>query len=242
MRRVHIPTIFIWVGIIFLPSCGRLINWAKPAFYQGEFLKKEVSIAARYIRSIIVYDQFTVNGHFDVLWLSTEVRTAYVNLYTQKHGKDTEFKKTLLRRQLEEVQHYISFYILSNKAVALEDKNSPWSVFLTINNVNYEPVELKHAEIDPEYQLLFCKRMNKFKNAYLVRFEAKNEDERLLITSQTPSLMLKFRSATKEACLAWPLTGSKVITDCPGVCKVEDYDPAKDNNGCNKKDDPCHWC
>ncbi len=195
-----------------LCNCGKLVKWGESNFYQGEQLPTEQSIVQQYIRSKTIYDQFTTRAIFDVLWLSDEVRSAYVDLYALRHGKNEEQKKVFLRRQLEENRHFIIFYVLSLYEVPVGDANAEWSLFLNINNDNYLPTEIKSIDLVPEYIEFFGKEFTRFKVAYQVKFDAKDIEDSLLFSSDVDQFSLYFRSVDKGAELTWDLAGNRVIT------------------------------
>ena len=163
------------------------------------------------MRSIIVYDQFDTAGCFDALWLSDAARTGYVELYSRRRGKNEEFKNTFLRRQLEENKHFFNFYILSPFEAPLGDPNSLWQVFLKVDDETYIPMELKVTELDPEYKAIFGKKFTRFKESYLVKFEAKDVDGTPIISADTQSVALYFRSNDKEAILMWRLDSAGML-------------------------------
>ena len=132
MKRniLFLSTFSLFLSI--LPGCGRIIDWGKDNFYQGAEVGQDLSIARNYIQSRRVYDQFTLVGAFDALWLSDDVRKVHTNIYARKYGKNEEQKRVFLRRQLEENSHFITFYVLSPKNILLGDKDSYWSMLLKL--------------------------------------------------------------------------------------------------------------
>ena len=118
-------------------------------------------------------------------------------------GKTAEQKKTLLRRQLEENNHFISFYVLSLYEVPLGDPMSKWTLFLQINDKNYAPIEIKTIELLPEYICFFGNKFNRFKVAYSVKFDAKDIEDMPLLTEETINMKLYFRSTIHEVVLIW---------------------------------------
>jgi len=221
----------------FLPGCNRIIDWGKSSFYQGEPLPKQLSIGARYLRSVKVLDQFTVVGQFDALWLAPELRTAYVNIYAIKHGKGEEVKKIMLRRELEETHHFISFYVLSLTSIPLEDRDCPWTLFLQIDEKKYSPIEVKQIDLEEEYELLFCNKVSKYKLPYFVKFDAKDVEDKPLITNETKKIELYFRSLRKEVVLTWLLTPESTVASSTFRCKEQDYDPEKDENTIKEREE-----
>ncbi len=215
-RMIHVYVAVVM--LVMLPGCGRLIDWGKSNFYQGEQVDNYRCDIKPYIRSVTIYDQFTTRAMFDALWLSDEVRLAYVDLHVSRQGKDEDRKNALLRRQLEENNHYLSFYVLSLHDVKLGDPESEWSLFLRVNEEFYQPMEIKEIELPYEYQIFFGKVWNRFKVPYLVRFSANDADDVPLITAQTETIELHMRSANKENAFVWQLHGDKPevqIKECP---------------------------
>jgi len=199
---------FFLLCLFILPGCGKMITWVKDSFPQVSSLNSSCDSVVEYIKSITVYDQLTTSAKFDAMWLSNEVRASYVDLLTVKFGKTDEQKKTLLRRQFEENNHFISFYVLSPYDCPLGDSHSEWTVFLMVNNKNYSPIEIKSVELSPEYICMFGKKINRFKVAYSVRFDANDIEDMPLITSHTHAMHLIFRSTKQEALLTWDFSSA----------------------------------
>jgi hypothetical protein len=214
---------FLYVLLLVLPSCGRVVDWVKDSFPQIPSLSASCSVIEKYSKSITLYDQFTTRAKFDALWLADDVRALYVDLFSLKFGKTVEQKKALLRRQLEENNHFIAFYVLSFHEVPLGDTSSEWALFLQINGKNYSPIEVKTVELSPEYICLFGKKYNRFKVAYSVKFDAKDIDDIPLITASTDEMKLYFRSTTKEVVFVWDIPQPMVS------CMIKKNDEAKEN-------------
>lgn len=201
LMKIH--TLSIMMVLLLLPSCGRVIDWGTKTFAQAPSMDSSVNAAQKYIRSVTSYDQLTTRARFDVLWLSDDVRINYANLYALKFGKTEEQKKIFLRRQLEENNHFISFYILSLHEYPLGDVNSDWTLFLTIDDKNYAPIEIKAVEFSPEYIYIFGKKYNRFKVPYSVKFDAKDINDQFLITPETKNITLHCRSLKAEVTFVW---------------------------------------
>lgn len=189
--------------VLLLPGCGRLIDWGTKTFNQSPSIESNITAAQKYIRSVTTYDQLTTRARFDVLWLSDAVRKNYTNLFTAKFGKTEEQKKTFLRRQIEENNHFISFYVLSLHEYPLGDPNSEWTLFLNIDGKNYAPIEIKAVELSPEYCYIFGKKCNRFKVPYSVKFDAKDINDQSLITEETKAITLYCRSLSAEVPFVW---------------------------------------
>ena len=145
---------------------------------------------AQYIRSVTVYDQFTTQGRFDALWLSEEVRSAYTDAYASRHALDDEKKQVFLRRQLEENDHFIFFYVLSNGSVNLTDQQSEWSIVLRVAGHVFKPIEIKEAELSPEYRAFFGKKLTRFKVIYGIKFDAQDAEDMPLIQEHVDKIEL----------------------------------------------------
>lgn len=215
MKNQNINTIFLLIPLLLiLPQCSRIVDWAKGNFYQGEPLPGYYEIPERYIRTITMYDQMDTAGRFTALWLSDQVRTAYAKSWAQLHGKSCEQEKVFLHRQLEENNHFISFYLLSMYTHKLADSDSQWSVLLNIEGCLYNPTEIKTVEMPIEYQAFFGKLYNRFKTAYLVKFDAKDIQGNCLLYPGIHSIKLCFRKLSRQGCLVWNF-------DDRGNCKRE---------------------
>lgn len=195
----------ITLALLLLPGCGRVMDWSQKTFVQTPSLQASISAAQKYIRSVSSYDQLTTRARFEVLWLSDDVRINYANLYALKFGKTEEQRKTFLRRQLEENNHFISFYFLSLHDLPLGEANSEWTLFLSIDDKNYAPIEIKTVELTPEYTYIFGKKYNRFKVPYSVKFDAKDINDQFLITPETKNIKLYCRSVDSEVVFVWDI-------------------------------------
>ncbi len=200
-----IKKMYFVLVLTILAGCGRVVDWGMYTFEQSADLQDISLDARRYVRSITVYDQFATAGIFDALWLSDDARTGYVDLFVRRRGKSDDFRNTFLRRQIEENRHFFNFYVLSPFDVPLAEPSSLWQLFLNIDGVLYSPIEFKVTEMEPEYRSIFGKKYTRFKEAYLIKFEAKDSDDNPIIKPDTKKICLHFRSNDKEAILSWEL-------------------------------------
>lgn len=214
---------------VFLPGC-RYINWAKEQLPQGRKITYDTNVVRRNIRSLHLYDQFDTLAHFDALWLSDEVRCMYAQVYAQKHGLCDDRYEEFERRQLEENNHYISFYLLAaiseDGKTSLSDKNSVWSIYLEIDGCIYQPVEIKLIdELAPEYELFFGVRLTNFKKSYLVKFDARDIDGEFLLDEGTNYFDLWFKKTDRQAGMRWYLTPEgDVLPRRKKDCDILSYD------------------
>ncbi|HXW86196.1 MAG TPA: hypothetical protein VEK38_02530 [Candidatus Bathyarchaeia archaeon] len=191
--------------LLLLCGCGRIVQWTKGNFYQGDTLENEQEEAQRFVRTIVAYDQFTTVARFDALWLSDHVRTLYAQAHVRKYARSSEQYNAFLRRQLEENNHFIAFYVLCDYEHVLGDAQSSWSIVLKIDDNYYTPIEIKSVELSPIYQAFFGPRYNRFQVAYYVKFDAQNIEENDLIGDKTEKIALYFKSLGKEVALVWDI-------------------------------------
>ncbi len=198
------------VGIVLLLSgCGAVLDWGQKSFIQNEPLKTDRELVAKYIRSEVIYDQFNTQGKFVALWLNDEVRTEYAKLHGRARGSTPEQEAILVKRQLEEGKHFISFYVLSLADITLGESDSEWHVFLKINDTMViVPTDVKQVELPNEYKFYFGKHYSRFKVPYRVLFDAKDLEDRCLIDATTQTLRLVMRSIDREMSMVWEIPSS----------------------------------
>ena len=213
MKRDIIFFLLISFTLMALSGCGRIIDWGKKSVDQGENIKKEITKAKKHIISSRIYDQFELVGSFDSLWLTDEVREIYADLYVLKRGRTDVEKKIFLRRQLEENNHFISFYMLSVADIVIGEKDSAWTVLLRIGDYNFMPTELRSIELSSEYKFIFGKKFNRFKTAYIVHFNAKDIEDRPIIQPGTDAISLVFRTVNKETVQSWHIDKQGVLQE-----------------------------
>jgi len=203
MKLKMVQNVVCAIMLCALSGCGKVVDWGIEVFDQGKDVERPAKAGKSYVRSMTVYDQWTTVGMFDALWLSDEARTAYVDEYALRRAKNQEFKNTLLRRQLEENRHFITFYVLSPYEFPLGESQSDWQLFLKVDGHIYHPIELKTVELEVEYKGMFGRKFTRFKESYIVRFDAKNVEDEFILKPHTKSMELCFRSPIKEISLIW---------------------------------------
>jgi hypothetical protein len=133
-----------------------------------------------------------------------------VRLFVDRRGKGEEQYATIVRRQLEENNFVIAFYVLCPFEVSLGDAEADWMVFLRVNNAQYTPTEVKIIDLAPEYRAIFDKKCTRFKQAYSVKFDARDANDAALIDASTKTLSLVFRSMKKDLTLNWQVPKSVI--------------------------------
>ncbi len=228
--RFFVYYFFCVIVLLLFPSCVRYYKLSKAEFPQGTEQEDTREIAHNYVREGKVLDQFSTKAIFNALWLSDQTRSSYVDVYSRRRGKDEQKRRALLKRQLEENKHWMSFYVLTDirdKAhIGMGDKNSCWSMYLEIERegrdrvVKLEPISIKEVDVEPEFQGFFGRhRFNAFKDSYLVKFPVVDLDG-LSYFQEGDIVNLVFGGVLKESRLRWDTSDLKKHGD---LLKDEDF-------------------
>ncbi len=216
----YILTYMLVLASLFqLSGCSRILRWGKYTFCQAHTISVDISPAYAYVRTLRLYDQFNTVAIADVIWLSDTVRTVYADLYSCQRCKSPEHRQAFLRRQLQENNHFITFYVLMPKdsvpSFSFGTTFGIWSVTLVINGTCFSPREVKAVDLAPEYQRIFGNRYNRYKSAYLIQFDACNLEGHTLISPVSTTIHLVFKSIYYSMCATWQLTDTGTL----GVCQ-----------------------
>lgn len=211
--------------LLIFPSCIKYYKVIKNEFPQGKKHKDRREVAYNYLRTSKVYNQFTTQAIFHTLWLSNDVRSSYIDDFAQRRGKQQDARDALLKRQLEENRHWISFYVLADlrnrQHVALNDKNAFWTMYLeTQDGKRVEPISIKTIDLEPEYQRYFGHRYTPYKDMYLVRFPAKALNGREYLKRNDDSFKLIISSPYKRLEVEWQKKNRKKHAE---LLKDEDF-------------------
>jgi len=190
--------------LLLLSGCGgRIVDWGKQNFYQGEKGPDYTDRIKGLVQSKTVYNQLSTEGMFDVLWLNDEARTLYADMNSARLGKTPEQYKMFLRRQLEENNHYITFYVLSLNRVPLKDSDTQWTIQLEAGGNQYAPIEIKQIELAPEYEYIFGEKLTPFKTPYQVKFGALNADDQPILHEGVKDIALHFSTIDRGTTFNW---------------------------------------
>ncbi len=190
-------------------SCGpKYYDFVQSEFPQSPDMPNRRLVAQKYRRSALVLDEFITLAIFDALWLSDAMRTAYVDVYSNKRGLDCEAKEAMLRRQLEENKYWFSMYVLADirdkTYVSLSDPASLWDMSLQIDdNKKILPESIKEVDLEPEFQSFFETRFNYFKTAYLVKFPITTDSADKITKGLFKEAKLIIKSTKKETTMVW---------------------------------------
>jgi hypothetical protein len=192
-------------------SCVKYHDLVKSEFPQGGRLPDQRAIAQRYRRTATLYEEFQTRAVCSALWCSDEWRTAYVDVYGSKRGLSAESREEMLKRQLEENQHWITFYLLADVRdktfTSLGDSVASWSVYAEVDGKKMTPAPkkegIREVELEPELQLFFGPTFNLFKGAYLIRIPINQDLAGRLAKRDVRSLKLVVSSSTEYCTLEW---------------------------------------
>ncbi len=210
--------------LVIFTSCIKYHKLLKNEFPQGDKQQDRREVAYNFLKTSKIYEEFNTQAIFYTLWLSDEVRTVYIHDYSERRGKDAAVCEALVKRQLEENKHWISFYLQADirdrQHVALNDKNSLWTLYLqTAQGKRVEPISIKIVELEPEYQRYFGHRYNPFKDTYLVRFPAQDLEGTVYMQADKVC-MLFISSPSKKVAISWDKKDSKKHAE---LLKDEDF-------------------
>ncbi len=197
----------VLICMVLLPGCMKYYDVSDSEFPQAQKEPDHREVKHAYKRTQKVYDQFETKAIFDALWLSDDVRTAYVQMYAKKRGLSAEAKEELLKRQLEENNHWVAFYVLADireqGAGTLGDAHTAWTMFTSVDKQNLPVESVKEYDLEPEYQLLFGSIGMNFKTCYLVKCALQPNMASKIGQQSFKNLHLTVSSPKHKAVLEW---------------------------------------
>ncbi len=229
MRFKNIIQLSLGVSILsFAPGCIKYHDLLRSEFPQGQKRPEMHAVAQMYRRSGVVYSEFSTQGIFDALWLSDQIRKAYVDVYGGKRGLSQDAQEEILKRQLEENKHWITFLLLvdvpDKTNVSLSDPEAAWTVYAQVDGKKLIPAEkkegIKEIELEPEYQLFFGKTYNTLKSVYQIRIPITQDIADKLTQGTIRSIKLIICSVYKECTLEWT---KEQLTQKKKVLRDEDF-------------------
>ena len=207
MSNKSFSVFFLLFFLFSLPSCVKYYEKSQAEFPQGiEKMDDYTELVQISLKTAKVYNQFETQATFDCLWMSDDMKRAFENVHCSKKGTNEKTKDALLRRELEESKHWITFYVLADVRdrdhVSMTDKNSLWSLYLQFGNKRVQPISIKEVELQPEIQFFFGSKFSKFKTPYLVKFPATGLGGQFYLSS-VPEMKMIFSSPSKETRVEW---------------------------------------
>lgn len=170
--------LFIFPALLLLSGCFKTYDFVSSEFPQAPKQEPLTSVITRWRRSVKLYDGFTTKASIDALWKTDELCLVYTSLHSERVGMNPEEREAFLLRQLEENNHWLTFYLLAEIAdegyTSFTDTQSGWSLYLELpTGERIAPESIREVEISPEIRALFGPLLTPFKKRYCVRFPAK---------------------------------------------------------------------
>lgn len=215
---------FLVQCIVFLSGCNKIIDWGKSNFRQAtRYSQNFISAAQHYIRSLIMYNEFTTIATFDAIFLTDHMRMLYVDYHNKCHGMTSEQEDSMRKRLINENKYYISFYVIgtqkehiynTNKALFTGEylkqpeilglKDCAWNVRMLVNGKEYMPESIRVIDLPIEFNNFFGHRISQFTTAYIVRFPINNSAGKPVIESHKKyNVVLRFTSRDYEDDMEW---------------------------------------
>lgn len=219
-----LSVLFFFQCIVLLTGCNKIIDWGKANFKQAaKYGQDFVKRAKPYLRSTIVYKQFTTIARFDTLFLTDQVRTLYVDYHKVSHGLAAEQESVMRKRLMHENKLYVSFYVVAsqkehsyatNKALftgsyqkesdILGSKDASFNVYMKVGSAQYYPESIKVVDLPLEYKNIFSDVLDQFSTVYLVRFAMQNSQGHAIFEPMKKyNVALKFTSAVYQVESVW---------------------------------------
>jgi len=213
-RNIKLLFGLMLAALCCMTSCVKYTDLVQSEFPQGNKQIDKRVVAQRYRRSSILYNEFETSAIFDALWLSDELRTAYVDLYSTRRGMSQDAQEAMLKMQLEENRHWITFVLLADVRdktfVSLGDTGASWTAYVEVDGKKFVPAEkkdgVKEIELEPELQQFFGKTyrsFTSFKTAYQVKIPVDSELAGRIASGGIKDLKLVVSSPYKKGVLEW---------------------------------------
>lgn len=204
----------VLTSLFMLTGYNTIYEWGKENFKQASrhdenFVKK----AKSFIRSVNVYNGFTVEAHFHTMLLTDEARNLYIDYHAKNRGLNIEQVKTLKARQANENKNFISMYVVAWKrdrdfvtskslftgeglktGNILKGEDALWNVSLVVGGKRYLPEAVKVVDMPIEYQMFFGENLNIYNTTYLVRFSAKDHEGNYIFPQDKTTAIIDFCS------------------------------------------------
>lgn len=224
----------LFFSLSVLTGCLKTYQFVPTEFPQPHLKNDVQGVARECIRSANVYEQFETKALFDVLYYSKTASDAYTSMYCKRRGKDDQARADLLKSQADDQARSLTYYVLADIrdpiSTALNEKNSPWSIYLTVPLVKADddehensdqqkqpelrlmPSEVKEVDIEPEIRSIFGSRYSNFKTLYKVKFDRLDENGQPIVFPGDP-LAIHLSSVNSECELHW---NREQLTDVDG--------------------------
>lgn len=219
----NLSRVFILCSLLGLTGCTELVNWSKDHLQQPEEQKRNYSVvSAKYLRHKKVYEQFASLADFTALFLTDEVRLAYLDFYAYRNFKNDADKQAARTRFLAENDYYVTFYVsawqknteyMNERTLFTGERRllgeilgtaeAEWQVSMRVDGIEYEPETIEQVEIPLEYRVFFGSWISQFKKTYVLKFAAHDKNNNVILNKNLHDVELVFRRLHQEIRLSW---------------------------------------
>ena len=224
MDRNRFLAIFACIQcIFFLPGC-KIVDWGVNNFNQAEKLTEDFSVPMNpYIKTSIIYDQFATVAEFTALFLTDHARVIYLDYFFHRNFRTEDEKEITKHRLMQENEYFITFYVVGNQPSTLYPSgrsmfsgeyhpqgpflggnDAVWKPTMIVDGQEYAADDVKSVELPIEYQYFFGVNYSQFKSVYRIRFDARNQEDKNILSKAQRNVVLKFSSVNYETRLSWP--------------------------------------
>jgi hypothetical protein len=169
-----IQFLFLLLIVILLPGCHSLIKWGKKEIQQIDKINFDQTIVKKFLQTIIIYEQFSFLWACDILFISQNISDLFIDMYTKRQHSNNQEKEILKQKEDSEQQQKVTFIILLPHQIDFNEKNE-WQIRLKIRDCIQKPNSITLIELSPEHKLFFGEKYKRFKLAYKVTFEKKQD-------------------------------------------------------------------
>lgn len=222
-RRIF-TVVTLFQFIFLLSGCNKIVDWGKANFEQASKYAQDFIRAAQvFIRSNVIYDEFTIVATFDTLFLTDQMRMLFVDYHKQHHGLTDEQESIMRKRLINENKYFISFYVVATQkqhiyendktlftgsyqknSEILGSKDATWNIRMKVGNKEYLPESIRIADLPMEFRAFFGTRLDQFSYVYLVRFAVQDAQGHLIFEpGKKYNVVLKYTSAIYKAEALW---------------------------------------
>ena len=190
-----------------MPGCTRYVQWGKKQFIQADKCCDYAAQVRPFIRTIDAYDGFSTVGHFDLLWVSPEVRDVYARAFACRRGVPNAQAQAFADGIFKKFDDSVYFYLLMpdttqglQPCMDSKDPMSRWAVVLCNGETEYTPTDIRKIDLDPEIKVFFGKRFNKYRILYFVVFDRYSEDGTERFTQSSYTMSIRSSAYNVQAC------------------------------------------
>lgn len=208
--------------LLFLPGCT-FMQWGNDTFRQADRVSDHFSKSMDpFIKTGVVYAQFSSIAEFTALFLTDEARMIYADYFFHRNFKTPDEQIIARQRLITENDYYITFYVIGYQPATiyptdrslffgeyqiqgplLGTPDANWKITLLVDGKEYAPCDVRGVQLPVEYQYFFNRHWSQFKSAFKVRFDYRDADGNEIMPMGHHHVTLKFSSPIYDSKLEW---------------------------------------